>query len=117
MIGIIDNQLNHTVHTIIAVSFFASIFFYFFILIGQIQANGLSLLNETQKKRVGFLGIFRYVMLVILLVTVASLLTYYDNVPSPFLEWISTLVLFNFFTFMALLDDNYMEVVVKADHI
>ena len=50
-------------------------------------------------------------MLVFLVVTLACNIIYGTNVPTPYLEWSGTLLLINFFTVTALLDDDYMEMV------
>lgn len=50
-------------------------------------------------------------MVVFLVVALWSGLKFRDNVPTPFLEWSGTLILMNFFTFTALIDSDYVELV------
>lgn len=45
MVGIVDNQLNGTIHLVFAIGFYICICIYFFILLGQIHSHGMDLLN------------------------------------------------------------------------
>ena len=117
MVGMVDNKMCNPVHTTFAVSFFVLIIYYFFVLLGQIYSNGMHLLTPGQQSRATFLYYFRWVMLVFLVVTLACNIIYGTNVPTPYLEWSGTLLLINFFTVTALLDDDYMEMVGPANQL
>lgn len=111
MIGIVDNQLYRPLHIVFATGFYICICIYFFILLGQIYSHGMDLLNEQQKQRLVCLYYFRYFMILFLGVALWSGIHFGDNVPTPFFEWGGTLILMNFFTFTALIDADYVELV------
>ena len=54
-------------------------------------------------------------MMLFLVVALGSGLYYHDNVPTPFFEWGGTIILMNFFTFTALLDEDYVELVAPPN--
>ena len=56
----------------------------------------------------------RWLLLCVLVVGLVVALIYGPDGPTPYFEWIGTLVMLNFFTIAGILDD-YVECVAKDD--
>ena len=74
----------------------------------------MSIIKPKYKIYLQILDVFRWLLLGILGLGLVCAILYGPVGPTPYFEWIGTLVMFNFFVVAAVLDD-YVECVVVKD--
>lgn len=116
MVGLIDEDLNNPIHSICAVIFFVCSALYVVIFTSQLKSLGPGVLTPSELNSVQNLQIYRIVIGITMVLGLSSAALNGSHGPTPYFEWIGTLLLLNSFTLMAQLD-NEVELVMPANEL